>query len=630
MSAAAPKLEEHRPPGPGAEGAAASGRALSDQTVAYLLFSFAFVALMATEKAVGFTRDESVYFAAAESYARWFRMFFASPSAALSDGAITSAFGFNSEHPVLMKSLYGLSHLVFHEWLGLLRPATAFRLPAFLVAALIAPLLYLLGTELYGRKAGLFAAASFFLVPRQFFNAQLSCFDIPVTAFWLLTIYAFWRAQSRPRWWMWTGVAFGLTIATKHNGFFIPFVLGPFALYLGFRRTQAGTEARTLLLQLAGAYAAAALLYALLYVALGPTQFFAKLLLLSPHTAIFLGLVGVSAYLSWRLRQVSDGAFRAVAPIVAMTALGPVVLYLHWPYLWHHPVDRVVAWLGYHSRHEHYAWFYLGSLLRTPPFPLEYVLVKTALTVPTSLFVPMVLGFSAVVGRALLSLSSTARAWVKAPSWEEALVAVNAAVSIAIISHPQVPHFGGVKHWFPSMTFLSVLAGASVARGASAGWQFARRFRPNVSEWVVAGPLMALLVLPALVSLVRVHPYGTAAYSELAGGVPGAATLGMQRQFWSSHVTAVLEWLNQNAPVGARVYFHEVTGFAVRDYQRNGMLRPDIVAVGGPQEADIVAYQYHQEFREHELNVWQAFGTQKPVTGLYLDETPQIVVYRRR
>jgi hypothetical protein len=43
----------------------------------------------------------------------------------------------------------------------------------------------------------------------------------------------------------------------------------------------------------------------------------------------------------------------------------------------------------------------------------------------------------------------------------------------------------------------------------------------------------------------------------------------------------------------------------------------------------VVAYQYHQEFREHEFNVWQAFGTQRPVTGLYLDETPQVVVYRR-
>ena len=48
-----------------------------------------------------------------------------------------------------------------------------------------------------------------------------------------------------------------------------------------------------------------------------------------------------------------------------------------------------------------------------------------------------------------------------------------------------------------------------------------------------------------------------------------------------------------------------------------------------PFEADLVAYQYHQEFREAEANTWQAFGTTQPVYGLYLDETPQVIVYRR-
>jgi hypothetical protein len=44
----------------------------------------------------------------------------------------------------------------------------------------------------------------------------------------------------------------------------------------------------------------------------------------------------------------------------------------------------------------------------------------------------------------------------------------------------------------------------------------------------------------------------------------------------------------------------------------------------------VAAYQYHQEFREHEFNVWESFKTRTPATGLYLDETPQVVVYQRR
>jgi hypothetical protein len=214
---------------------------------------------------------------------------------------------------------------------------------------------------------------------------------------------------------------------------------------------------------------------------------------------------------------------------------------------------------------------------------------------------------------------------VQAPSLAELLVGANALASILVISHPQVPHFGGVKHWLPSMPFLAMLSGAAVARGV--GVLSARL--PRVPHAALAASLFALLLTPALVGLARVHPYGTSYYNELAGGLPGAATLGMQRQFWSNNVTGVLPWLNAHAPQGAGLYLHEVNGYSFRDYQRNGMLRPDLRMVGSPADADLAVMQYHQEFREQEVEVWQAFGTQVPVTGLYLDETPQVVVYRR-
>ena len=44
-----------------------------DRRIALGLWLASFVVLWATERAVGFTRDESVYFAAAEQFARWWR-----------------------------------------------------------------------------------------------------------------------------------------------------------------------------------------------------------------------------------------------------------------------------------------------------------------------------------------------------------------------------------------------------------------------------------------------------------------------------------------------------------------------------------------------------------------------------
>lgn len=579
------------------------------------LWALAFLALLWGERSVGFVRDESVYFEAARSYAGWFRLLARAPAEALGDAAIVRFFDVNHEHPVLMKVLFGLSHLTFHEWLGWVRPATAFRLPAFAVAALVPALVYLLGAAVSGRRAALFAALSFLLVPRQYFNAELACFDLPVAAAWLLVVYCFWRALEDVRWGVLTGVAFGLALATKHNALFLPFVLAPFGLWAAWRASRGEAPARALALRAVGLVLGVGLLYGVMWIALGPEGFQRRFLWLSPHVALFVALAAGGAWLARGLWRASPGTARALVPLLAMAVLGPVLFYLHWPYLWHHPVDRTAWYLAFHAQHNHYAWFYLGEMLRAPPFPLTYVLVKTALTVPLSLFAPMVTGLLALAWRAARRRASLA----------EWLVGVNALASIAIISHPDVPHFGGVKHWLPSMPFLALLAGEAVAR---AGTLATERLPRRARAWGL-GALFALLLAPALWGLVRVHPYGTSFYAETAGGVPGAASLGMQRQFWSNNVTGVLPWINAHAPRGARLWLHEVNGYSFRDYQENGMLRPDLVGVGGPEAADLAAYQYHQEFREHELDIWRAFGTRTPVFGLYLDETPQVVVYQR-
>jgi hypothetical protein len=202
-------------------------------------------------------------------------------------------------------------------------------------------------------------------------------------------------------------------------------------------------------------------------------------------------------------------------------------------------------------------------------------------------------------------------------------------MSIALISMPNVPHFGGVKHWFPSMPFLAVLMAGSIERGAKG------LVATLLPRWKAATELRVLLALcvllgsSALIATARVYEFGTSAYSELAGGLPGAASLGMQRQYWANNLSGVLPWINANARPGERIYFHENHGGQLRDLQRNGMLRTDVQPVGGPEQADLVVYQYHQEFRDAEFLTWQSLGTFRPVTGLYLDETPQLVVYRR-
>lgn len=285
--------------------------------------------------------------------------------------------------------------------------------------------------------------------------------------------------------------------------------------------------------------------------------------------------------------------------------LSPLVLFLAWPLLWHDPLRHLGDWIAFHTHHVHYAWWYFGRVLRAPPFPVVYPLVVDALALPLPNVVML-----AAAGASLLIAFLRRRI---EPQRLLELGLAGAALLPFLLS--KTPIFGGIKHW---LAFLALLA------PEAAGLMV--RIAPTRRS--LAAAALATL-LPGLWQIAHVHPYGTSAYGELAGDIPGAATLGMQRQYWSNNVTAVLPWLNAHCPADARVYFHEVNVESYRTYIMMGMLRRDIRYAPGPAESDYVALQWHREFRDREPETWNAFGTHRPATGLYLDEVPQIVVYAR-
>ena len=285
--------------------------------------------------------------------------------------------------------------------------------------------------------------------------------------------------------------------------------------------------------------------------------------------------------------------------------LSPLVLFVCWPLLWHDPVRHIEAWISFHTHHVHYAWWYFGHVLRAPPFPVDYPLVADAMALP----LPTV---ALLVAAGIALLVGFARRTLDAQRLLELGLAGTALLPFLLRT---TPIFGGIKHWLAFLALLAPEAAALLVRMAP---------EPRRLAAVAAATL-----LPGLWQIAHVHPYGTSAYGELAGGIPGAATLGMQRQYWSNNVTAVLPWLNANCPPAARVYFHEVNVESYRAYVLSGMLRADIRYAPGPEQAEYVALQWHREFRDREPETWNAFGTRRPATGLYLDEVPQIVVYAR-
>ena len=285
--------------------------------------------------------------------------------------------------------------------------------------------------------------------------------------------------------------------------------------------------------------------------------------------------------------------------------LAPLVLLAAWPLLWHDPLRHLRDWVAFHTHHVHYAWWYFGQVLRAPPFPIEYPLVLDALVLPLpNAALLLAAGVSLLIGFARRRLDA-----------QRLLELGLAGAALLPFVLTTTPIFGGIKHWLGFLALLAPEAAALLVRAAP-------------GPRALAGAAAATL-LPGICQIARVHPYGTSAYGELAGGIPGAATLGMQRQYWSNNVTAVLPWLNRHCPPGARVYFHEVNVESYRTYLLTGQLRADIRYALVPEQSDYAALQWHREFRDREPETWNAYGTRRPATGLYLDEVPQVVVYAR-
>src|SRR4030095_13978079 len=155
-------------------------------------------------------------------------------AASFEAGAIDRYWSDNApDHPVIMKTLYGLSWRAFHRCTctgaarGLhpipvkgrhvtlplfARESTAFRFPAILFAALLVGMVYRFARGWLSRPPGAAAAGLTLAQPHYFFQAKLSCFDAPITTMAFAVGFAYWKSLRSPRWGIAAGVLFGIAL----------------------------------------------------------------------------------------------------------------------------------------------------------------------------------------------------------------------------------------------------------------------------------------------------------------------------------------------------------------------------------------------------------------------------------
>jgi dolichol-phosphate mannosyltransferase len=121
------------------------------------------------------------------------------------------------DHPPMVAWVIGAGYFL----LG--KSELGVRIGGFLLTLLSTWLLYALGKLWFNKKAGLWAAFLFQLAPLFFVYGMLITPDVPLSFFWLLTLYLFSIALHDNQKWAWyfAGAALGLCMLSKYTGVFL-------------------------------------------------------------------------------------------------------------------------------------------------------------------------------------------------------------------------------------------------------------------------------------------------------------------------------------------------------------------------------------------------------------------------
>jgi hypothetical protein len=359
------------------------------------------------------------------------------------------------------------------------------------------------------------------------------------------------------------------------------------------------------------------------------------LALATKHNALMLPAVLLTHYLwlAWRrASRLSDlpRALIGLRPLVAvaLVAIGPATLVALWPWLWFDTVAHLRDWIGFHLHHVHYNFEYLGKNWNAPPFPWHVPLVTTLFTVPVATLAAAAGGVAVWLWRARAGQVADDRGL-------GVLLALSAAVAVGPFVLGSTPIFGGEKHFVAAFPTLCILAGVAVVAAARAA--VASAFAAGARPWLQPAAIVILggaVTAAALAETAAAHPYALSHYNALAGGAPGAADLGLNRQFWGYAARGVLPWLNAHRQGDGPypVYSHDASP-AWAMYRRAGLVDARVVDAGREQRgirrsrAALVIHERH--FNRHDYLIWAAYGTVQPAFVLTTDGVPVVSVYSR-
>jgi 4-amino-4-deoxy-L-arabinose transferase-like glycosyltransferase len=571
-----------------------------EDLVAIAMGAAVFVVLYVTAQQIGYARDEGFYFQAAASYGQWLMILFDDPNHAISRKVVDAHFAINAEHPSFMKLLFALSEQFLHErWEIVQTPGLAYRVPAMVMSGLATTVTVAFTSRLLSLNAGILAGLLLSFMPRWFHHSHLACFDVPVATTVLLCTLVYLRAIKSKSLFLAIvlGIVFGIALDTKHNAWWLPVV---FAVHL-----------------------------------------------ITTHGRSFLVMSRTERWQTLR-------------PLVVMVFIGPLVLWVLWPWLWYDTLNRLKYWVDFHLNHVYYNMEFLGRTYHTPPMPRGYAWLMTLATVPGTTLVLAATGLGTCVVHAVQSTRHLRRYATIAPSppaatsrdsmqpqttskeprryvtllpapWDERrstdwLLFLSLLSAYAPWWFTTTPIFGGTKHWLSAYPFLCVFA----ARGYGLWGAKIRLFikKGRAQEAVLYLGTLSLFA-PSVVMSLEALPWGLSAYTPIVGGAPGAASLGLNRTFWGYTTLSMVEAMQELAPSGAKVFVHDTAISSFQMHQLDGTFQRNWTPTLDIAASRLALYHHEPHMARVEFQIWEAYRTTIPASVAVFDGVPIVWLYVR-
>lgn len=220
---------------------------------------------------------------------------------------------------------------------------------------------------------------------------------------------------------------------------------------------------------------------------------------------------------------------RGIIPAVALGLIAVFTTYLTWPVLWGDPVGQFLAHVGQTTEFTSFSVLYSGSHYEFTNLPWHYLpwLLMIQLTLPA--VAAVVVGMGHAIWRGLTHRSDRLGLVV---------IALWAGVPAAAVVFGWVSVYNNFRHELFILPPLFVLAGM--------GLQWASQV-PLQRYLKIA--LVALLILPGLAGIIRLHPYEYIYYNVLVGGTGGAAGR-YEMDYWCTSYREAMTYIDEHAPPG--------------------------------------------------------------------------------